>query len=286
MTDYLVYDVFTDQVFGGNPLAVIPDARDVPEEDLQRIAREFNFSETTFVLPPVTAGHTARVRIFTPTMEIPFAGHPTIGTAIALRDLGRGGAEMVLDLGVGPIRCTVSEGGAAFETRVPLQTWEGPPVDVIATSIGQAPGAIRTDRHSPVIASVGLPFAIAEVSEASAFEEAVPNTDAFRSFDPHWPADTHYDLLIYMRDGDYIRARMFAPLDGIPEDPATGSAAAALSAYLGQLDGRSARFEISQGVEMGRPSRIEAEVMVEDGQPVAVRIAGKAVRVMEGRLTL
>ncbi len=286
MTDYLVYDVFTDAAFGGNPLAVIPDARDVAEADLQRIAREFNFSETTFVFPPEDPAHTARVRIFTPTMEIPFAGHPTIGTAIALDDLGRGGSNMVLELGVGPIPCSVSETGAAFETRVPLETWPGPPVEIIAASIGQASGAIRTDRHVPTIASVGLPFAIAEISEASAFEAAVPNTDAFRSFDPHWPADTHYDLLIYMRDAEFIRARMFAPLDGIPEDPATGSAAAALAAFLGQLDGQSARFDITQGVEMGRPSQIDARVTVEDGQPVAVRIAGKAVRVMEGRLTL
>ena len=114
----------------------------------------------------------------------------------------------------------------------------------------------------------------------------MPNTDAFRAFDPHWPTDSHYDLLVYVRDGNMIEARMFAPLDGIPEDPATGSAAAALAAFLGQLEGDSARFAISQGVDMGRPSRIAAEVTVEDGTPVAVTIEGEAVRVMEGRLVL
>ena len=107
MTDFLVYDVFTDQTFGGNPLAVIPDARGIAEVDLQKVAREFNFSETTFVYP-AEAGCDAKVRIFTPTMEVPFAGHPTVGTALALRDLGRVGDEMVLELGVGPIPVAIS----------------------------------------------------------------------------------------------------------------------------------------------------------------------------------
>ena len=285
MVEYLVYDVFTDRAFGGNPLAVIPDASGLAEEQLQRVAREFNFSETTFVFP-AEAGGDARVRIFTPTMEIPFAGHPTVGTALALRDLGRVGAEMVLELGVGPIPVTIDGRAARFVTRVPLQTWPGPSVEVIAASIGQPTENIRTDRHPPVIASVGLPFAIAELTDKAALSQALPNTDAFRAFDPHWPTDSHYDLLVYVRDGNMIEARMFAPLDGIPEDPATGSAAAALAAFLGQLEGDSARFAISQGVDMGRPSRIAAEVTVEDGTPVAVTIEGEAVRVMEGRLVL
>ena len=119
MTDFLVYDVFTDQTFGGNPLAVIPDARGIAEVDLQKVAREFNFSETTFVYP-AEAGCDAKVRIFTPTMEVPFAGHPTVGTALALRDLGRVGDEMVLELGVGPIPVAISGRRARFVTKVPL----------------------------------------------------------------------------------------------------------------------------------------------------------------------
>ena len=286
MTDYLVYDVFTNSAFGGNPLAIIPDADGLPEASLQKIAREFNFSETTFVFP-ATAGGDARVRIFTPTMEIPFAGHPTVGTALALHGLGRVGDDMVLELGVGPIPVSISDGRRArFVTEVPLQTWPGPAPDVVAKSVGLAPEMIRTDRHLPEIASVGLPFALAELTDRQALAAALPNTDAFRAFDPHWPADTHYDLLVYTRDGARIEARMFAPLDGIPEDPATGSAAAALSAYLGRLDGASAAFEISQGVDMGRPSAISAEVTVENGAPKSVAIAGEAVKVMEGRLTL
>ena len=129
MTEYLVYDVFTDKAFGGNPLAIIPDAQGLAEANLQRIAREFNFSETTFVFPPRQGGD-ARVRIFTPTMEIPFAGHPTIGTALALHNLGKVGPGMVLELGVGPIPVTITGTRARFVTKVPLQTWPGPPLDV------------------------------------------------------------------------------------------------------------------------------------------------------------
>jgi len=129
MTDYLVYDVFTDRAFGGNPLAIIPDARYLAEKDLQRIAREFNFSETTFVFPPNEGGD-AHVRIFTPIMEIPFAGHPTIGTALALHSLGKVGTEMVLELGIGPIPVTITGTRARFVTKVPLQTW--------ATNLGRA----------------------------------------------------------------------------------------------------------------------------------------------------
>ncbi len=284
MTAFLTYDVFTDQPFGGNPLAIIPDATGLAEADLQRIAREFNYSETTFVFPAIDAACDAKVRIFTPTQEIPFAGHPTIGTTLALHALGRIGDRAVLELGVGPIPVTVSDGSAELATQVPLETWDDPPVDVVAAAIGLASDVVRTDRHEPIIASVGLPFAVAELTDRAALAASVPNTDAFRAFEPSWPVDTHFDLLVYVRDGQRIEARMFAPLDGIPEDPATGSAAAALTAYLGRLDGVSQGFEISQGVDMGRPSLIRTSVDVENGAPREVRVAGTAVKVMEGRL--
>jgi len=286
MTQYLVYDVFTNRRFGGNALAVIPDATALPEDTLQRIAREFNFSETTFVYPPDDPAHSARVRIFTPTQEIPFAGHPTIGTAIALAELGRAGEDMVLELGVGPIPCQVEPGRAQFETRVPLQTWDGITPQIVAASIGQSVDVVRTDRHAPIIASLGLPFAIAELHSKEALAAAVTNIEEFKSFELVWPANGHYDLYVYVRNGTQIQARMFAPLDGMPEDPATGSAAAALVAWLGRLEGNSGEFNIAQGVEMGRPSSIQAAVEVKDGEPVAVTIAGSAVKVMEGRLTL
>lgn len=286
MTQFFVYDVFSDRPFGGNPLAVIPVASALSEDALQNIAREFNFSESTFVFPPDDPANTAKVRIFTPTQEIPFAGHPTIGTAIALSDLGRGGPNMVLELGVGPIPCQVEAGGARFVTRVPLRTWDGITPEIVATSIGQSVDCVRTDRHAPIIASVGLPFAIAELQDTTSLAAAGPNIAAFKSFEAAWPANSHYDLLVNLRDGTNIQARMFAPLDGIPEDPATGSAAAALAAWIGRLEGASNNFFIVQGVDMGRPSTINAAVEVIEGEPVAVTIAGSAVKVMEGRLTL
>ena len=286
MTEYVVYDVFTENAFGGNPLAVVLNAAGLPEVSLQKIAREFNFSETTFVYPPRDAGHDARVRIFTPMMEIPFAGHPTIGTAIALAELGRVGTEMMLELGVGPIPVTIDNGLARFVTREPLKTWQGISVNIAASAASLPDDMVRTDRHAPIIASVGLPFVLVELVDMAALEAATANSDTFHAFKPSWPGSTHLDLLVYVRDGTRINARMFAPLDGIPEDPATGSAAAALAAFLGQLEGHSETLTIAQGVEMGRPSEITAEVIVEDGQPSAVAISGRAVQVMEGRLAL
>ena len=283
MTDYLVYDVFTEEAFGGNPLAVIPDASRLPEEQLQKIAREFNFSETTFVLPPEDTKHDARVRIFTPTRELDFAGHPTVGTALALNGLGLVGTDMILELGVGPIPVKVEGTRAEFVTRVPLTTGHTASVDALAACLGLPSSAVRTDRHAPIDAGLGTNFTLMELQGPEALDQASPVIDAFRqaASDPGRLA-----VLAYVRDGSQIEARMFAPLGGILEDPATGSAAAALVAHLGKLDGTSEAFEISQGVKMGRPSHISARVDVENGEPVAVTIAGNAVKVMEGRLTL
>lgn len=281
MTDYLVYDVFTEAAFGGNPLAVIPDATNLAEDQLQQIAREFNFSETTFVFPPEDPAHTAKVRIFTPAFELAFAGHPTVGTAIALAALGRGGPEMVLELGVGPIPVQVSGTHARFETRVPLRTSDGPTPEAVGACIGQSGAAIRTDRHLPVRAGLGTEFVLAELAGEAALATARGVADAFLE-----SPNMAVGLFVYIRDGEIIRARMFAPHSGILEDPATGSAVAALAGYLGKLDGHSQSFKVMQGIEMGRPSLIEAEVSVENGVPVSVMIGGHAVATMEGRLTL
>ena len=282
--DYAVYDVFTDTAFGGNPLAVVFDATGLSTDQMFQIAREFNFSETTFVLPPKDPKHTAQVRIFTPGVELAFAGHPTVGTAIALAEMRGAAPDMVFELGVGPIPVRVTDNGARFVTTVPLSVGKAPSTAQLQDCIGVGPGDIRTNRHTPVCAGLGTDFTLIEMTDQAALAKAAPNTDAFRA-----TAGADADrlaLFLYVRDGAKVDARMFQPLGGIPEDPATGSAAAALAGYLGQLDGASAQFEITQGVAMGRPSRIKAEVTVQDGTPVSVAISGSAVKVMQGELTV
>lgn len=274
MTDYVVLDVFTEVPFGGNPLAVIPDASGLPEAALQKVAREFNFSESTFVFPPTDADHTARVRIFTPASELPFAGHPTIGTAVALARQGLG-PDMVFELGVGPINVHATGGSARFTTRHPLSRVEGLDPALVAACAGLGASEIAVP---PVVASVGLPFVLAEIENVEALAAATPDVGAFRRAQEAngFPGS----LYLYVRDGAQIRARMFAPPHGILEDPATGSAASALAAHLAEAQGGTAQFSISQGVEMGRPSLIE--VAVEDG---AITVSGRAVEVMRGTLT-
>ena len=278
--EYLVYDVFTATAFGGNQLAVFPDARDLPEDRLQAITREFNFSEVTFVYPPQNPAHTARVRIFTPTREVPFAGHPTIGTAIALHDLGRG-SDLVLELGVGPIPCHVGETGASFTTPVPLEVIAQPAPSLVAEALGLPVAAIRTDRHAPVQASLGLAFVLLELADRAALAAAQPVIEACRRGAALHPAGLDFAIFAYVRNGEAVEARMFAPLDNMPEDPATGSASATLGAFLAQLPGGPQRLAISQGVDMGRPSQIG--VLVGAG---GVTVTGQAVKTMAGRLFL
>ncbi|WP_106744414.1 PhzF family phenazine biosynthesis protein [Yoonia maritima] len=281
MTRYLVYDVFTAQAFGGNQLAVIPDATALPEDDLQKIAREFNFSETTFVYPPNDPAHTAKVRIFTPTMEIAFAGHPTIGTAIALRDQGHAG-DMILELGVGPIPCRFDGDTASFTTNAPLERISAPETALVASALGLHETAIVTDTHGPIQCSLGLTFVIVELSDRKNLAACSPSIDAVRTGAAKYPAGLDFAIYAYVRDGDQIDARMFAPLDDIPEDPATGSAAATLAALLTEQLKQPQNLSITQGADMGRPSLITATT--EHVTPVPVTIFGNAVRMMEGKL--
>ena len=285
MTRFLILDVFTDAPFGGNPLAVIPDATGLAEDRLQKIAREFNFSETTFVFPPETPGNTARVRIFTPMNEVPFAGHPTVGTAVALAGLGRG-PEMVLELGVGPIVASADGQTGRFITHVPLSRGAKPAPGDVARCLSLPEEALRTDRHVPEVAGVGLEFCLAELTSPQALAACVPDIAAFRDAEAAYPGPLDFAVMAYCRTSAEVRARMFAPLDNIPEDPATGSAAAALAAYLAELEGRDMSLSIAQGVEMGRPSRIAASAVVTGGLARSVTVSGQAVQVAEGRLTL
>ncbi|WP_108815163.1 PhzF family phenazine biosynthesis protein [Loktanella sp. Alg231-35] len=283
MTAYFVYDVFTDRAFGGNQLAVIPDATGLAEDQLQRIACEFNFSETTFVYPPTDPANTAKVRIFTPTMEVPFAGHPTVGTAIALKDEGATG-NITLELGIGPIPCTYSGNKAAFTVTAPLERLSTPDPALIAAALDLTAEAIKTTTHAPVQASVGLPFVMVELQDRAALTQCQPATDHFREGAARYPSNLDFAIYAYVRDGDQIDARMFAPLDNIPEDPATGSAAAALAALLTDEAGRAQSLSILQGEDMGRPSYIMAQTTPAD--PIPVTISGAAVRTMQGTLTL
>lgn len=278
MTAYVVYDVFTDTRFGGNQLAVFPDATDLPEADLQAIAAEFNFSEVTFVYPPENPAHTARVRIFTPTMEIPFAGHPVIGTAIALSDMGHG-PDMVLELGIGPLPCMVESGTAAFTTAAPLETLATPDLALVARALGVQPSDIATETHPPTMATLGLPFTITELTSRAILSACQTDIAAFREGAKAHPGGLDFAQFAYTRDGDTIQARMFAPLDNIPEDPATGSACATLAALLAKTLGRDLSLTVHQGEDMGRPSRITLQTG--EGR---VTISGQAIRVMEGRL--
>lgn len=273
---YFVYDVFTDVPFGGNQLAVIPDASGLTEAQMQQIAKEFNFSETAFVLPAENTGNTARVRYFTPARELPFAGHPTIGTAVMMNDLGRG-SELVLELPIGPIAATASAGAASFVTEHALEIKGHPDIDLVARALGCAPSDII---DQPVIASLGGDFVYSQIASRETLSSLTPNIDAMREGTALFPGNHDFAVYPWVEAGDVIHARMFAPLDGIPEDPATGSAAAPLAALLAQSRG-PVSLTIHQGDDMGRPSRIKLQAA-----PGKVTVAGNAVRVMEGRLTL
>ena len=278
MRNYVVYDVFTNTPFGGNQLAVFPDASTLPEDDLQSIAAEFNFSEVTFVTPPENPNHTAKVRIFTPTMEVPFAGHPTIGTAVALADLGYG-PDMVLELGVGPLTCRAENGSAQFTTDVPLDILGHPDTAIVARALGISQDAILTTTHTPIMATLGLAFTLTELDCRDTLSALQTDVSAFKEGAAAYPSGLDFAQFAYVREGDVIHARMFAPLDNIPEDPATGSACATLGALLAQRHKQDVTLRVHQGDDMGRASVIG--VTTNNG---AVTISGAACKTMEGRL--
>lgn len=298
---YVTVDVFTTVRFGGNPLAVIPDARGLDDAAMQRIAAEFTYSESTFVLPPDDPADTARVRIFTPTNEIPFAGHPNVGTAFVLARQGTAfgrpvGETMRFEERGGVVEVAVLRDGdrivgARIQAPRPLETGPAVDVGVVASCASLAVADIVTAAHAPLIASVGLPFALAEVASLDALARAVPDVAAFKAAERryHHPDDA-FALLVYVPTTAApwrVRARMFAPLSNTFEDPATGSAAGALGALLTSLrpesDGAFA-LEVEQGVEMGRPSLIQVTARKAAGQVGAVAIAGRCVPVMQGTI--
>lgn len=296
--DFVTVDVFTDRRFGGNPLAVFPHANGLTDAQMQAIASEFNLSETTFVLPPEDPANRARVRIFTPKTEMPFAGHPNVGTGYVLARMAGNPPERYTFeeiAGLVPIHILRDTVGAISGTRVsaprPLAIDIAIPADLVAPCVGLSRDDIMTGMHEPLVASVGTPFVIAEVASLDALARARPDLAAFRHGASRFPSlAERFNVLIYARAGEnalHLRSRMFAPLSGVLEDSATGSANAALAALLTSLapaEDIDRQYEIEQGVEMGRPSQMIASARKTAEGLVRATIAGRCVPVMRGTL--
>jgi len=292
---FVTLDVFTDKRFAGNPLAVVLEPDGLDTAAMQQIAREFNLSETVFVFPPEDKSQRARIRIFTPVSELPFAGHPTVGTAVLLGriDGGSGERNFVLGLNVGPVPCRVTPGGeggrAVFDLpRRPEDV--GAPADdaSIAAALGIDASDIGFDTFRPARWSAGAPYTIVPVRGLDAIRRC--------RIDPsHWDKafgfDAHAAAYMFCREtteaGHAFHTRMFAPKQGVPEDPATGSAAAAFAGYLtrhgGYRDGEQL-MRIEQGYEMGRASQIDLTLKISGGKLTGASIGGSAVVMMEGTL--
>lgn len=298
---YFTADVFTQRRFGGNQLAVFPDALGIPDALMPRIAREFNFSETTFVLPASDPANARRVRIFTPGGELPFAGHPTVGTAFVLATTGQvalkgGQARIVLEEGVGPVPVSVRarDGRPDFAqlsvAQLPLVGPPPPSARDLAGVLGLDAADVLDGSFAPEAVSCGVPFLFVPLRSRDALARARVRGDEFDALlRDYWTSK----VFIFcdqpeLQDSDY-RARMFAPGIGVPEDPATGSACVAFGGYLAARDQRTTgtlRWVVEQGFEMGRPSLLEVEVDKRDGAVVAVRVGGSCVLVSKGEFYL
>lgn len=293
---YLTADVFTDQLFGGNPLAVLPDARGLDATQMQALAREFNLSETVFVLPPEAPEHSRRLRIFTPSAELPFAGHPTIGTALILAVIGEFSLDTPITTvrfeegaGVVPVAIRVADGvPVAAQLEAPQAPEVRPVADPgrIAAGLSLEPGDLVTARGLPLATSCGMPFVLVELGDRAALGRARLDPAVWQPDVTGGWAEFPYLFTKDTTESD-LQARMFAPGTGVPEDPATGGAAAALGGWLGHVDPTAdgtLRRVIAQGLEMGRPSRLEIEVEKRAGKVAAVRVGGSAVLVSEGTI--
>jgi trans-2,3-dihydro-3-hydroxyanthranilate isomerase len=296
---YVTVDVFTDRAFGGNPLGVVLDAQGLSTAQMQAIATEFNYSETTFVLPPREPGHDAEVRIFTVTREIPFAGHPNVGTAFVLASRAeKPPAQLLFEEKAGLVPVAIlNEGGrvtgAELTAPRPLQRTSTVSAEQAAACLSLPAADIKTDRHAPQVVSVGLPFLAVEIASREALKRARPNGEAFARI---FPLDDSDAVYFYTRDvpaGEAavdLQARMFHPgASGLSEDPATGSATAAAAALLADLDGTKdgeLKLSIGQGFDMGRPSILLTRVIKENGAVKSAHVGGSCVLMMEGTFRL
>lgn len=294
---FYICDVFTDRPFGGNQLAVLPEAAGLTDAGMQQIAREFNFSESAFVFP-AERGHTRKVRIFTPTREVPFAGHPNIGAAFVLTATGACGSleqSVVVTFeekgGIVPVSIEKRNAGRMWcELEAPERVSFGETlsIDLIASALSLNPGDVVTTSHPPQVVSAGLPFVITELSSPDVLSRVRINVSGF---DAIATIGVTPDLHVYTRSlaEGHLRARVFAPLDGVPEDPATGSATCALAGLLAQnervADG-DFRWSIRQGIEMGRGSVLEASAEKRDGAVLRTRVGGQSVIVADGYIDI
>jgi trans-2,3-dihydro-3-hydroxyanthranilate isomerase len=287
-----IVDVFAEKRFGGNQLAVFPEASGLADGEMQALAREMNFAESTFVFPPEDPAHTARLRIFTPKTELPFAGHPTVGTGAVLAALGRGrvgegGTKLVLEEKIGPVDVLVTPSTLGYDARLSLGgsvdlTDEQPDLAGFARAVSLPPGTILEGWF----AAVGPRFCLARVASREAVDAAILDRAAWQpAFAGGWASNLY--VFAGEPSGGAIYARMFAPGLGIDEDPATGSAAATLVASLaarGAFRGEELRVRITQGVLLGRPSVIEAVAEKRGGKVHAVHVGGTCILVGEGTM--
>lgn len=289
-------DVFTSTKFGGNPLAVVLNAEGLTTEQMQTIAGEFNLAETSFVLPPKDPSHTAEVRIFTPRYEMPFAGHPNVGTGYVLARAGKSyswpinGSTLIFEEKAGLVRIDVmKQGGAISGARVasPQQLSLGAeiPLELVAAAASLSVDDIATGIHVPRIASTGAPFILAELASYEALAKARANSEVYHQEIAKLPTTSIYFYCWSTGEDAALRARMFAPHHGIPEDPATGSAASALAGLLAHL--RPDRdlelsLKVAQGIEMGRPSYLHIAAKKESGQVTATYVGGECAPMLSG----
>lgn len=293
-------DVFTTCKFAGNPLAVVSECEGLTDDEMQAIAREFNLCETAFLLEPRDPVNTARIRIFTPSRELAFAGHPLIGAAALIAEtragemLARYGVVVVLETEIGPVRCEALQGrsSASFALfaapKSPERIGDGPGLDLLARALALQTDDIGFDGHAPAVYSAGIEFSFVPVKSREALDRARCDLATFA--DAMGSARGAY---LYTREtedaGSAVHARMFANGLGFAEDPATGSAAAAFAGVACEFeapeDGEH-ELVIEQGHKMGRPSRITLRMSVEGGAPTSVHVGGHAVRVAEGALDL
>lgn len=298
---FITVDVFAETRFAGNPLAVITDARDLGESEMQQIAAEFGYSETTFVLPPRDPANTARIRIFTPVTEVPFAGHPNVGTAYVLASeaslFGRPvGDQLRFEEEAGLVEVSVARdehgdiSGTTIRAPGPLTIGAKIPAKVMASCLNLGETDIETGRHEPVFASVGLKFILVEVKDLDALGRASSRIEPLTALRAaHADENCDCATFLYTWVGpDHVRARMFAPFDNVAEDPATGSASGALGAFLTTIDAPAAQRKIlvEQGVEMGRRSLIHVSIAAPEGRFDHVTITGASVDVMRGTIRI